>query len=1055
MSVRLSLLVGDFITNARKAGQSVSGIADAAAKPVTAMQGLRTVSADLGRALTASAGVGAAALGTWATSAFATGAAYNTLQQTANSALETLMGSAAAATEQMAELTEFTKTSPFPRQLWIQAQQTLIGFGVAAEDIVPTLAALQDGVVAVGGSAQSIEEVVLILAKIQSVGKVTAEDLNELGVRGIDAAGLIGEAFGQSAAEIRESISSGSLDAATFLDTLVTQMQAKFGGAAEGLRETWVGAFDRIKGATRDVGSILAEPFIDPAGGGAAVTWANDVADALRAFEDALDPAVEFLERQADPAFQAVSRTIQGLTETLQDVDLVDMISSLSEGGSVLVGFGAAAAAAGSASVLSAVGMGQLAGVVNPLTAGLVAAALASPEFRDSLVELVQAAAPLVPVLTEVLIQVAAIGSTGVSAAGDLLGSLMPAITLLLNIVTPAAEVVGILASMISDIPGPVLAATAAIVGVALAVKTLAAQVKAFGVLSLAASFVGLADAAGKAKFAIAGIAAGAVMMGLEALLDGVDQTVEKLELINSIGVQGLANDLKLLGDTGRITAGLEQMFGSGSDAADNFNRSLMIATESWYDWDHGLNVTIAENDAAVQSFKSLDAAMAQMVAGGANADEVLNSIIEAFDLQGDEIEYLLALLPQYNAEADRQRNGSQDAASATEDHAAAQEALAEQTNNARLSLKGLADEIRAQTDPVFAAIRATRELEDAQVAYQEAISEHGSTSDEARDAMLGLLEAQSQAATAAGEMAEVASSMPEELVALAEAAGISSEGLEWLQDQFVNAQGSGQEFADAIANVNADITDSTGRMQVENALVYAGMSEQQAQAIVQMKGMVDELIASGYSYADAIAIVAERSNVPMGAIEDGFRDARDAGLEFSDDYPATVRLDGDDEVIREAERVQGHLDRVQRTVTISFNYTSNGNWRNFLPRDGISIPYSTGGPVGGPLGAGDIVPAALMPGEHVWTRAEVDAAGGHEAMAAMRSAVLAGQTRFAVGGSGGASSNTMQVMEPAHFTASAVIDLGEGVQRVVQIQLERHDRDLKRRVLMGTGASR
>jgi hypothetical protein len=39
--------------------------------------------------------------------------------------------------------------------LWIQAQQQLIGFGVAAEDVIPIFSALQDGVVAVGGSAQS------------------------------------------------------------------------------------------------------------------------------------------------------------------------------------------------------------------------------------------------------------------------------------------------------------------------------------------------------------------------------------------------------------------------------------------------------------------------------------------------------------------------------------------------------------------------------------------------------------------------------------------------------------------------------------------------------------------------------------------------------------------------------------------------------------------------------------------------------------------------------------------------------------------------------------
>ena len=45
----------------------------------------------------------------------------------------------------------------------------------------------------------------------------------------------------------------------------------------------------------------------------------------------------------------------------------------------------------------------------------------------------------------------------------------------------------------------------------------------------------------------------------------------------------------------------------------------------------------------------------------------------------------------------------------------------------------------------------------------------------------------------------------------------------------------------------------------------------------------------------------------------------------------------------------------------------------------------AAGGPVPG-TGRGDMVPALLEPGEHVWTRAEVQAAGGHAAMYAMRS---------------------------------------------------------------------
>lgn len=43
----------------------------------------------------------------------------------------------------------------------------------------------------------------------------------------------------------------------------------------------------------------------------------------------------------------------------------------------------------------------------------------------------------------------------------------------------------------------------------------------------------------------------------------------------------------------------------------------------------------------------------------------------------------------------------------------------------------------------------------------------------------------------------------------------------------------------------------------------------------------------------------------------------------------------------------------------------------------------------------------------------------------------------------------------PAEFIAEATIDLGEGIQQVVELKFRRRDRDLRRRVLAGTGAAR
>ncbi|MFB9776111.1 tape measure protein [Brevibacterium otitidis] len=214
-----------------------------------------------------------------------TGIEYNTLQQTSRAAMNTLMGGAKEANAQMDKLDEFARKSPFAKQVFIQAQQQMIGFGIEAKKAIPYLEAIQDAVAATGGSNQQIAEISTTISKIQSAAKITAQDLIEFGNRGIDAATLIGSQMGKTGAQIREDITAGSLDATEALDALVAGMSERFGGAAANVKDTFAGAFDRVKAAWRDLSASIAEPLVGPEGGGLAIAGLNKLADALRAFE--------------------------------------------------------------------------------------------------------------------------------------------------------------------------------------------------------------------------------------------------------------------------------------------------------------------------------------------------------------------------------------------------------------------------------------------------------------------------------------------------------------------------------------------------------------------------------------------------------------------------------------------------------------------------------------------------------------------------------------------------------------------------------------------------
>lgn len=220
-----------------------------------------------------------------------TGIQYNSLQQVAGRAMETMTGSASEAADQMERLHSFADESPFARDTWITAQQQLMAFGMEAERVVPTLEGVQNAVAAIGGGDAEIMQLVDILGQVEGQGRITGRELQRLGQMGINAADLIGDAMGVSGNEIREQITAGALDAETAIDALTTGMMTQFDGAAEGLRDTMEGSLDRIRARIRDIGSVLAEPLVSADGGGFLVDAMNMAADFGAALLD-LPPVV-------------------------------------------------------------------------------------------------------------------------------------------------------------------------------------------------------------------------------------------------------------------------------------------------------------------------------------------------------------------------------------------------------------------------------------------------------------------------------------------------------------------------------------------------------------------------------------------------------------------------------------------------------------------------------------------------------------------------------------------------------------------------------------------
>lgn len=437
-------------------GMLTGGLASDTSKLTNAMRtGFQAASNVVGTAAIAGTALGVSLL--------KTGAAYNTLQQTSRAALSTLLGGAEAANAQMDKLDEFARTSPFSKGVFIQAQQQLLGFGMEAGKVLPTLDAIQNAVAATGGSSQQLSEITYVLAQIQAAGKITATDLMQLGQRGIDAATLIGSQMGKTGAQIREDITDGALDAQTALDALAAGMQARYGGAADNVKNTILGATDRIKAATREIGAALAEPFIGQQGGGLAVEWGNQVADVLQGVRAHAQPVVSLLVGGLQPAFNGMSASLDRANIVVRSWDSSLLEQFLRRSGDYVPGvaaLGGALVGMSSGALRSLPVVGQLIPRLNPLAGALIAVAVASPEVRSGALEVLDSFRPLIPIAGELT----TILASGLSVAAPIAGQ---GLELLAAIARP---VVGIL----DAIPTPVLAAVGAFLAMRAAAGPLA-----------------------------------------------------------------------------------------------------------------------------------------------------------------------------------------------------------------------------------------------------------------------------------------------------------------------------------------------------------------------------------------------------------------------------------------------------------------------------------------------------------------------------------------------------------------------------------------------------
>lgn len=164
----------------------------------------------------------------------------------------TLLGSQEASAELMHEMKEFAAATPLQLGDLARGAQTMLGFNVAAEEVMPMLRAIGDISM---GDAQRFQSLTLAFSQMRSVGKLMGQDLLQMVNAGFNPLATIAEETGQSIAELKEQMSAGALSAEDITKAFIsaTSVGGKFHGMLESQGETVRGSIAQLQGAVTDM----------------------------------------------------------------------------------------------------------------------------------------------------------------------------------------------------------------------------------------------------------------------------------------------------------------------------------------------------------------------------------------------------------------------------------------------------------------------------------------------------------------------------------------------------------------------------------------------------------------------------------------------------------------------------------------------------------------------------------------------------------------------------------------------------------------------------------
>lgn len=164
---------------------------------------------------------------------------------------EVLLGSKEAADSFSSDIKNYALNSTLSISEISLAAQSLLGFNVSAEEVIPTLKMLGD--VSMGDS-EKFSSLALAFGQISAEGKMTSEHLAQLVNAGFNPLQIIAERTGKSVSELTNEVSGGKVSVEMIADALsvATAEGGRFHGMMEMTSSGIAGAQNKLQVAIQD-----------------------------------------------------------------------------------------------------------------------------------------------------------------------------------------------------------------------------------------------------------------------------------------------------------------------------------------------------------------------------------------------------------------------------------------------------------------------------------------------------------------------------------------------------------------------------------------------------------------------------------------------------------------------------------------------------------------------------------------------------------------------------------------------------------------------------------